>query len=132
MAVGSLCGGKRSHSAQQFVKFVGRVEIRFEFAGAEFFANIVDSAGEKVERSGQHFLVGENNIAPGGVRTAGKTQGIPQTRPCKRNGQAVFIKAIIQKRTEGDCRELRQMRGETNGVVVLLGTDPEWACADFL
>ena len=40
---------------EEFVEFVGGVEIGFEFAGGEAFAQIVEAAGEEVERGGEDF-----------------------------------------------------------------------------
>ena len=35
--------------SEEFVEFVGGVEVGFEVAGAEAFAKVVESAGEEVE-----------------------------------------------------------------------------------
>jgi len=53
--------------AEEFVEFVGGVEVGFEFAGGEFFAEIVEAAGEKIEGGGENFLIGEDDVAPGGI-----------------------------------------------------------------
>ena len=67
--------------AQEFVKFVGCVEVGFEFAGAEALADIVEASSEEVERGREHFPVRENDVAPSGVGTAGEAQRVAQTRP---------------------------------------------------
>jgi len=40
------------------------------------------------------------------------------------NGKAVFVEVVVKKTGEGDGRELREMRGQADGVVVLLRTEP--------
>ncbi len=60
-------------AAEEFVEFVGGVEIGFEFAGAEAFAKIIEAAGKQVERDGEHFAIGEDDIAPGAVRASRQT-----------------------------------------------------------
>jgi hypothetical protein len=35
--------------AEEFVEFVGGVEVGFEFAGGKFFAEIVEAASEEIE-----------------------------------------------------------------------------------
>jgi hypothetical protein len=62
--------GSRSKAAKKFVEFVCGVEVGFEFARAEFIAEIVETAGKKVERGRKHFFVGENDVAPSGVGAA--------------------------------------------------------------
>jgi hypothetical protein len=44
--------------AEEFVEFVGGVEVGFEVAGGEAFAEVVETAGEKVEGGGEDFFVG--------------------------------------------------------------------------
>jgi hypothetical protein len=39
---------------------------------------------------------------------------------------------IVEERAESYGRKLGEMRGETDGVVVLLSAEPKWAGADFL
>ena len=47
-----------SERAEEFVEFVGGVEVRFEVAGGEALAEIVEAAGEKVQGGGEEFFVG--------------------------------------------------------------------------
>src|SRR5258705_170648 len=75
--------GLTSHSlegTEEFVDFVGGVEIGFQFAGVEAFAEIVEAAGEEVEGGGEDFAIGEDDVAPGGVGAASEAQGIAQAR----------------------------------------------------
>jgi hypothetical protein len=65
-------------AAEEFVELVGGVEVGFEFAGGEFFAEVVEAAREKIEGRGEDFLVGEDDIAPGGIRAAGEAQRIAE------------------------------------------------------
>src|ERR1041384_6942132 len=58
-----------SKAPKEFIEFVGSVEIAFEFAGSEAFAKIVEPPRKEIQRGGKHFLVGEHNVAPRGVRT---------------------------------------------------------------
>ena len=53
-----------SKAAEQFVEFVSRVEIGFEFAGAELVAEFIEAAREKIQSRGEHFLIGQNDVAP--------------------------------------------------------------------
>src|SRR5215467_15724831 len=61
-----------SEAPEQSVKFVRGVEVAFEFAGGEPLAKIVQAAREKIERCGEHVLIGEDNVAPGRVRASGE------------------------------------------------------------
>lgn len=118
--------------AQEPVEFIGGVEIGFQFAGAEAFAEIVEAASEKIERGGEDFAVGENNIAPGGIRAAGQAQGVTESRASESDREAVFVESVVEKRGEGDGGELREMRCEADGIVMLLRAEPQWAGADLL
>src|ERR1700730_6191248 len=106
--------------AEEFVEFVGGVEVGFEFAGGEFFAKIVEAAGEEIEGSGEDFLIGEDDVAPGGIGASGETKRIAEAGTGQGDGKAVFVEMIIEKAGEGDRRELREMRGQAAGVGVLL------------
>jgi len=90
--------------AEELVELVGGVEVGFEFAGAEAFADIVEAAGEEVERGGEHFPVGEDDVAPGGVGTPGEAECVAQSRPCQSDWQASFVQTVVQKRAERDGR----------------------------
>ncbi len=118
--------------AEEFVEFVGGVEVGFELAGGEALAKIVEAAGEEIERGRKDVAVGEDNVAPRGIRAARETQRIAQAGTRKRDGQAVLIEAVVEKRRKRDGGELREMRNEADGVVVLLRAEPERLCADFL
>src|SRR5579859_4748881 len=83
---------------QEFVELVGGVEIGFEVAGAEAFAEVVEAAGEEIERGGEELLVGEDDIAPGGVGATGEAQRIAQAGASEGDGQAVFVEAIVEER----------------------------------
>lgn len=117
--------------AEEFVEFVGGVEVGFEVTGGEAFAEVVEAAGEKVESGGEDFFVGEDDIAPCGVGAAGQTERVAETGAGKRDGEAVFVEMIVEERGEGYGGELGEMRGEADGVIVLLGAEPERAGADF-
>src|SRR6266403_5852139 len=112
-------------AAEEFVEFVGGVEIGFEFAGGKFFAEIVEAAGEEIEGGGEDFLIGEDDVAPGGIGAAGKTEGISEAGTGERDGEAVFVEMVVEEAGEGDRRELREMRGQADGVGVLLRAEPE-------
>lgn len=57
-------GGQRAgqapllQRAEEFVEFVGGVEVGFEVARGETFAEVVEAAGEKIESRGEDFFVG--------------------------------------------------------------------------
>ena len=87
-------------AAEEFVELVGGVEIGFEFAGVEALAEVVEAAGEEVEGGGEDFAIGEDDVAPGGVRAAGKAEGIAQAGTGDGDGQAVFVEMIVEERTE--------------------------------
>jgi len=118
--------------AEEFVELVRGVEVGFEFAGGEALAKIVEAAGEEIERGGEDFAVGEDNVAPGGIGAPREAERIAQTGTCKRDGQAVLIEAVVEKRGERDGGKLRKMRDKADGVVVLLRPEPERLGADFL
>jgi len=103
--------GSSSEAAEEFVEFVGGIEVGFEFAGGEFFAQVVEAASEEIERGGEDFLVGEDNVAPGGIGAAGEAQRIAEPRSGERDGEAVFVEAVVEKAGERDGGELREMRG---------------------
>ena len=44
--------------AEEFVEFVGGVEVGFEVAGGEAFAKVVEASCEEVEGGGKDFFVG--------------------------------------------------------------------------
>jgi hypothetical protein len=47
-----VCGraeARHLQGAEEFVEFVGGVEVGFELAGGKFFAEVVEAAGEEVE-----------------------------------------------------------------------------------
>src|SRR5712692_2479775 len=117
--------------AEEFVEFIGGVKIGFEFAGGEALAKIVEAACEKIESGGEDFLIGEDDVAPSGIRAAGKAERIAQAGTGEGNRQTVFIETVVEERSERDGSKLREMRGETNGVVVLHFAEPERARADF-
>src|SRR6266849_3295536 len=125
------CASVGSEAAEEFVEFVGGVEVGFEFAGVEALAEVVEAASEEVESGGEHFAIGENDIAPGGVRAAGEAQRIAEAGAGHGDGQAVFVEMIVEERAERYGGELRKVRDHTNGVVVLLRAEPERAGADF-
>ncbi len=118
--------------AEEFVEFVGGVEVGFELAGGEFFAKVVESAGEEIERGGEDFLIGEDDVAPGGIRASGKAEGIAEAGTGERDGETVFVEMVVEEAGKSDGSELGKMRGEADGVVVLLRAEPERACANFL
>ena len=98
-----------SEGAEEFVEFVGGVEVGFEFAGGEALAKVVEAAGEEIERGGKNLAVGENNIAPSGIGAAGEAERIAKAGTSKRDGQTVLIEAVVEKRGERDGGELRKM-----------------------
>src|SRR6266403_1273109 len=118
-------------AAEEFVEFVGGVEVGFELAGGEFFAEVVEAAGEEIEGGGEDFLIGEDDVPPGGIGTSGKTERIAEAGTGEGDGKAVFVEMVVEKAGEGDRRELREMRGQADGVVMLLCAEPERARADF-
>src|SRR5215467_11718248 len=121
----------RSEAPEQLVEFVGGIEIRFEFAGGEALTEIVQAAREKIERGGKHVLVGKDDVAPRGIRAAGKAQRIAQPGAGKRYGQAVFVEVVVEKAGERDSGKLWKMRREANGVIMLRRAKPERTRADF-
>ena len=122
---------RRLQTTEEFVEFVGGVEVGFEFAGGEAFAEVVEAAGEKIERGGEDFLIGENNIAPSGIGAAGEAERIAKAGAGEGDGEAVFVEMVVEKRAERDGGELGKMRGQADGVIVLLRAKPEGACANF-
>src|SRR6266436_9054896 len=90
--------------AEEFVEFVGGVEVGFKFSGGEFFAEIVEAAGEEIEGGGEDFLIGENDVAPGGIRAAGKAERIAEAGTCEGDGKAVFVEMVVEEAGEGDGR----------------------------
>src|SRR5215472_6940217 len=89
-----------SEAAEEFVEFVGGVEIAFEFAGRE-----------EVECRGKNFLIGEHDVAPSCIRTAGEAQRITQARAGEGDGQAVLVEAVVEKTSQRNRGELRKMGG---------------------
>src|SRR5216684_5514995 len=116
---------------QELVEFVSGVEVGFQFAGGEFFAQIVEAAGKEIKRGGEDFLVGENDVAPGGIRTAGQTQRIAEAGTGECDGETIFVEPVVKKACECDGRELWQMRSKADGVIVLRCAEPERPGADF-
>jgi hypothetical protein len=96
-------------AAEKFVELVGSVEVGFEFAGGETLAEVVKAACEEIEGGGEDFLVGEDDVTPGGIRTAGETKRIAEARAGKGDGKAVLVEAVVKKSCEGDSGELREM-----------------------
>ncbi len=45
-------------AAEEFVEFVGGVEVCFQFAGVEAFAEVVEAASQQIQRSGEDFTIG--------------------------------------------------------------------------
>src|SRR5216683_1557513 len=126
-----FAGGGESEAAEELVEFVGGVEVGFEFAGGEAFAQVIEAAGEKIESGGEDFLIGENDVAPGGIGASGEAKRIAEARTREGDGEAVFVQAIVEKRGERDGGKLRKMRGQADGVVVLRSAEPERVRADF-
>src|SRR5713226_2753898 len=126
-----FAGGGESEAAEELVEFVGGVEVGFEFAGGAAFAQVVEAAREKIKSGGEDFLISENDVAPGGIGASGEAKRIAEARTREGDGEAVFVQAIVQERGERDGGELRKMRGQADGVVVLRGAEPERARADF-
>src|SRR5947207_8065507 len=104
------CCSRYLQAAKELVRFVGGVEVGFEISGGKALAKVVEAACEKIERRGKHFLIGEHNVAPGGIRTSRKPQRIAQARTSQRNGQTVFVKTVVEKPGESDGGKLRKMR----------------------
>ncbi len=65
-------------AAEEFVEFVGGVEIGFEFTGAEAVAQVIKATGEKIDRGGENFPVGENDVTPRGIWAAREAQRVAQ------------------------------------------------------
>jgi hypothetical protein len=107
---------------EEFVEFVGGVEVGFEVAGGEAFAEIVEATSEEVEGGGEEVFVGEDDVAPGGVGAAGKAEGVAETGAREHDGETVFVEMIVEERGKGYGGQLGEMGGQANGVVVLLGT----------
>ena len=108
-----------SQAAEEPVQFVGSLEVGFEFAGGEALAEVIETAGEEIEGCREDILIGKNDVAPRGIRAAGKAEGIAEAGAGESDGEAVFVEAVIEEASEGDGGELRQMRGKADGVVVL-------------
>jgi len=83
--------------AEEFVEFVGSVEVSFQFARGQLFAEIVEAPGEKVEGGGEDLLIGENDVAPRGIWASSKTKRIAETGSGEGDGKAVFIDVVEQK-----------------------------------
>jgi hypothetical protein len=45
-------------AAEEFVEFVGGVEVRFQFAGVEAFAEVIESASQQIQGGGEDFAIG--------------------------------------------------------------------------
>src|SRR6266850_3199663 len=121
----------RLQGTEEFVEFVGGIEVGFELAGGEFFAEVVEAAGEEIEGGREDFLIGEDDVAPGGIGAAGKTERIAEAGTGEGDGKAVFVEMVVEKAGEGEGCELREMRGQADGVVVLLSAEPQRTRANF-
>ena len=119
------------HIVEEPIQFVGGVEVAFKFAGREFLAEVIEPPGEEVERGGEHFLIGENNVAPRGIGAPGEPQRIAETGTGKGDREPVFIEAVVEKRSKGNRGELREMRSKAHSVVMLLRAEPERPRANF-
>src|SRR6202166_4715039 len=108
---------RRLKATQQFIQFVGRVEVGFQFAGSELVAQFIEAASKQIEPGGKNFPVGQHNVPPSAVGTASKAQRVAQAGTSKRDRQAVFIQMIVEKGSQRDGRELRKVRGEAHGVI---------------
>src|SRR5213080_145915 len=126
------CYRRYLQAAKELIKFVGGVEVGFEISGGEALAKVVEAAGEKIERGGKHLLIGEHNVAPGGIGTSRKPQRITQARTSQRDGQAVFVKPVVEKPGESDGGKLRKMRSKADRIIMLRSAEPERSRADFL
>src|SRR5690348_3215419 len=67
MSTGQGLTRKESKAAEELVEFVGSVEVGLKFAGGKALAKVIEAAGEKIESGGNDFLIGEYDVAPGGV-----------------------------------------------------------------
>src|SRR6266850_1863053 len=121
----------RLQGTEEFVEFVGGIEVGFELAGGEFFAEVVEAAGEEIEGGREDFLIREDDVAPGGIGASGKTERIAEAGTGEGDGKTVFVEMVVEKTGKGDCRELWEMRGQADGVVVLLSSEPQRAGPDF-
>jgi len=121
-----------SQRTEEFVEFVGGLEVGFKLAGGEFFAKIVEAAGKQIERGGEDFLISEDDIAPRGIGAAGEAERVAEARASERDGQAVLIEAVVKERRQSHGCQLGEMRGQSDGVIMLRGAKPERAGADFL
>ena len=117
--------------AEEFVEFVGSVEVGFQFAGAEALTKIFDAAGEEIEGGGEDFAIGEDDVAPKGVRAAGEAERVAEAGAGEGDGQTLFIEMVVEERTESHGSELGQMRGEADSVIVLVRAQPERTSTDF-
>src|SRR5262249_55952038 len=52
-----VCPSTFSNSLQQFIKFIGGVEVGLQVARGKPFAQLVNAASKKFERGGKDFLV---------------------------------------------------------------------------
>jgi hypothetical protein len=89
--------GLELQRTKKFVEFVGGVEIGFEFAGANALAKIVEAAGEQIQCSGEDFAIGQNDIAPSGVRAACEAQRVAKSGTGESDGQAILVEAVLEK-----------------------------------
>ena len=108
-----------SEGAEEFVEFVGGVEVGFEFAGVEALAEVVEAAGEEVEGGGEDFAIGEDDVAPSGVGAAGEAKGIAEAGTGYGDGQAVFVEMIVKERTKGYGGQLGKMGDHADGLNAL-------------
>jgi len=88
---------KQSEAAEEFVEFVGGVEVGFEVAGVEAFAEFIEAAGEKIEGDRENLLVGEDDVAPKGVGAAGEAKRIAEAGAGESDGQSIFVEAVVEE-----------------------------------
>src|SRR5207302_4159732 len=91
-----------SQRTEEFVEFVGGLEVGFELAGGEFFAKIVEAAGKQIESGGKDFVIRENDVAPRGIGAAGEAERITEARASERDGEAVFVESVVKESSQGD------------------------------
>ena len=81
--------------AKEAIELVGGVEIGFELAGAKAVAQFLEAPGVEIKSGRENFLVGENDVAPGGVGAAREAQRVAESGAGKSDGQAVFVEAVV-------------------------------------
>src|SRR6266487_4516643 len=134
------CDGRKSKKRltvglerpQEFVEFIGCIKVSFEFTGGELFAKVIESAREEIQRGRENLLIGEHDVAPCGIGTPSEAKRIAEPRAGERDGETIFVEAVVQKSCERDGGELRKRRCQANGVGMLRGAEPKRAWAEFL